>query len=208
MNIKIFSLLAVFCWFSYAHANVESDDPKIIVQQVSNRVITALTEDADAIRANPDKVSALINEHITPHFDLEKISHFVLGKVWQQATETQQADFQREFKHLLVGTYSAALLEYSGDDQIIYKDAKISPKNPNVAIVPTEVRQKGSDPIEVTYRMLRTDGQWRIYDIVISGVSLVTNYRADFAGQVRDNGLDGLIATLNKHNQKKGGGPL
>ena len=108
--------------------------------------------------------------------------------------------FQKEFKALLISTYTTALSEFSTDGDIVYKEVVVSPKNDNIAVVPTEIRQKGAGPVEVAYRMFRVDGIWRIYDVAIGGVSLVTNYRANFASQLRSNGLDGLIASLGKHN--------
>jgi len=203
-QLGIFLVLAI-CWSGFVCANVDDAEtgPKAVVEKAANDVISTLDNERDSIRNDPDKVYSLVNELILPHFDFDKMSYFVLGKAWKTASEQQKLDFQNEFKQLLINTYTTALLEFSTEEKILYKDVKVSPKNNNVAIVPTEIRQKGTAPIGVTYRMYRTEGQWRIYDVIIDGVSLVTNYRANFAGEVRSNGLDGLISSLNEHNRPK-----
>lgn len=192
-------LMLLTGWLSLAHA--EDQGPRIVVEQAANEVLDILKKDGDKIRNNPDEIVNLANDLILPLFDFDKMSYFVLGKSWTGATDQQKQDFQREFKRLLIATYTKAISEFSDDREIIYKDTVVSPKNTNVAMVPTEIRQKGGAPINVAYRMFQSESQWRIYDVVIDGVSLVTNYRANFAGQVRSNGLDGLIASLSKHNQ-------
>jgi phospholipid transport system substrate-binding protein len=186
-------------WLSLAHA--ADQGPRMVVEQAANEVLAILKKDGDKIRNNHDEIVNLANDLILPLFDFDKMSYFVLGTSWTQATAQQKQDFQREFKRLLIATYTKAISEFSDDREIIYKDTVVSPKNPSIAMVPSEIRQKGGEPIQVAYRMFQTESQWRIYDVVIDGVSLVTNYRANFAGQVRSNGLDGLIASMSKHNQ-------
>lgn len=197
--------LAASCWAGMLHASVDEGQagPRAVVENAANQVIAILEEKREFIRNNPDEIYGLVNEHILLHFDFDKMSYFVLGKAWKGATAQQKSDFQREFKYLLINTYATALLEFSTDDEILYKDVAFSPKNKNVAIVSTEVKPNGADPIGVSYRMFHSADAWRIYDVVIDGVSLVTNYRANFAGQVRSKGLDGLIASLSEHNQPK-----
>lgn len=201
-QLGTFLVLAI-CWSGFVYASVEDtkSGPKAVVEKAANDVISTLDTEGESIRNDPDKVYSLVNELILPHFDFDKMSYFVLGKVWKTASEQQKLDFQNEFKQLLINTYTTALLEFSSEEKIIYKDVKVSPKNKNVAIVPTEIRQKGTNSIDVTYRMYRTGDHWRIYDVIIDGVSLVTNYRANFAGEMRSNGLDGLIRSLSEHNQ-------
>jgi len=201
---KILLVLAV-CWSSLAHASIDGVElgPKEAVEQAANQVIEVLEKEGDEIRGNQDKIYSLVNNHILPHFDFDKMSYFVLGNAWKSASEQQRNDFQDQFKHLLINTYTTALSEYSTDGEIIYKEVMVSPKNENIAIVPTEVHQKGRGPVAVAYRMYRSEGAWRIYDVSIDGVSLVKNYRANFAGQLRDSGIEGLISSMSEHNQPK-----
>ena len=195
--------LVMGCGVLFAQTGLEAGKtgPKEAVQHATNEVISMLRTQGEELRKGPDKIYRLVHDYILPHFDFDKMSHFVLGNVWKDAAEQQKADFQREFKHLLVTTYTSALAEYSTDGEIVYSKVMRSAKNENIAIVPTEIHQKGSAPVKVAYRMYRTDGVWRIYDVGISGISLLTNYRASFSSQVRNEGLDGLISSMSKHNK-------
>ena len=192
-------LVLALCWHPLVSAM--ETGPREVVEKAANEVIEILRQDGDNIRSNPDEIYELANEFILPLFDFDKMSYFVLGKVWQQATAQQKLDFQREFKQLLISTYATALAGFKTDEEIVYQKVMVSPKNENIAIVPSEVRRKGAGPIAVAYRMIRADGAWRIYDVVIDGVSLVTNYRANFASKLRSGGLDSLITNLNEHNK-------
>lgn len=196
-------LICVLCWLPVAQADVSNNEagPKAVVEQAANQVITVLIKEGDAIIGSTDKIKKLADEHILPHFDFDRISYLVLGNVWKEATDEQKAGFQNEFKQLLMDTYATALSKFSTDEKIIYKDVLTSPKNENVAIVPTVIQQKGAGPVDVAYWMYRTEGVWRIYDVAISGVSLMKNYRADFAGQMYGKGLDDLINTLKIRNK-------
>lgn len=199
-QIAVCWLLALALGWSLP-ARAEDNGARTVVEKAANEVLAILKQDGERIRNNPQEIVRLANEHILPLFDFDKMSYFVLGKVWSQATPQQQADFQKEFKELLISTYASALSKFSTDGEIVYKDTVVSPKNANIAIVPTEIHQKGAGPIQVAYRMLQAKEVWRIYDVVIDGVSLVTNYRANFASEVRTHGLEGLIAKLGKHNE-------
>lgn len=201
--ILLFSLAAGVSLHAYGSSAEKSLGPQEAVEQAANRIITVLKEEGDGVADDPDKVYALVDTHVLPHFDFDRMSYFVLGQVWKSATDKQKEDFQEQFKQLLINTYTTALSEYSTDGEILYTGVKISPKNEDIAIVQTEIRQKGRGPVAVSYRMYRTEGLWRIYDVSIGGVSLVTNYRANFAGSVRSQGLDGLISTLMDHNKPK-----
>ncbi len=173
-----------------------------VVKTAADEVIAVLEREAESIKNNPDRVYGLVEAHILPHFDFDKMSYFVLGNYWKNATKEQQKRFLSEFKQLLVGTYATALSEYSSEEEIAFMPTKVS-SNPDVAIVPTEIRQKGADPVSVAYRMYRTGDVWRIFDVAIGGISLVTNYRASFAGQIRKGGMDGLLDSLAEHNKPK-----
>jgi len=188
---------------SLAAFNVQASvDAQSVVREAANRVINVLETEGDIVRNDPDKIYQMVDKHILPLFDFERMSYYVLGRYWKQATDDQKHRFLDEFKHLLVNTYSTALSEYSTDEEIVYLPVQTS-SNADVVIVPTEIRQKGSTPVPVAYRMYRSEGVWRIFDVAIDGVSLVTNYRANFSGQIRKDGLEGLIVTLGKHNKPK-----
>lgn len=201
---SIFLVLAV-CYMGLTYASSIESDPKAVVQKMSDDVVLILGKEDWPLREDLNRIYHLADEHILPHFDFDRMSYLTLGKLWKQLSEQQQQDFQQEFKQLLVSTYIGALLEFSADtDVIFYEGVKVSPKNKNVVIVLSGVRRTNSTLVNIAYRMYRTEGVWRIYDVSVNGVSLVVNYRANFAGQIRSEGIEGVIKTLREHNQSKG----
>ena len=145
------------------------------------------------------KVNQFVNEAILPSTDFEKISALVLGKLWKTATPDERERFKKEFQTLLVRTYSRAFVEFK-DWSIRYLPIEMETEATKV-IVKTEVLQPGLKPVAVDYRMLQTDGDWKAYDILIEGVSLVTNYRTTFSTEVQNKGsLNAVIDGLAKRN--------
>ena len=145
------------------------------------------------------KVNKFVNETILPHTDFDRISSLVLGKLWKTATADEQARFKQEFQTLLVRTYSRAFVEFK-DWSIRFLPLEME-EGATKAIVKTEVLQPGLQPVAVHYRMLLSDGEWKAYDILIEGVSLVTNYRTTFSNEVQTKGsLNAVIDSLAKGN--------
>ena len=147
------------------------------------------------------KITQFVNEVIYPHTDFDKISALVLGKLWKTATNDERERFKHEFQTLLVRTYSRAFVEFNDWSvrflPIEMEDGAVK------AIVKTEVLQPGVQPIGVNYRMLLSDGVWKAYDIMIEGVSLVTNYRSTFSSEVQTKGsLNAVIDDLVKRNSE------
>jgi len=144
-------------------------------------------------------VNKFVNEAILPHTDFDKISALVLGKLWNTATPEEQLRFKKEFQTLLVRTYSRAFVEFK-DWSIRFLPLEME-AGATKAVVKTEVLQPGLQPVAVHYRMLLTDGEWKAYDIMIEGVSLITNYRTTFSTEVQTKGsLSAVIDGLAKRN--------
>ena len=145
------------------------------------------------------KVTRFVNEAILPHTDFDKISALVLGKLWKTATSDERERFKQEFQTLLVRTYSRAFVEFK-DWSIRYLPLEME-NGATKVIVKTEVLQPGLQPVAVNYRMLLSNGDWKAYDIMIEGVSLVTNYRTTFTNEVQTKGsLNAVIDGLAKRN--------
>lgn len=145
------------------------------------------------------KVSWFVNETILPHTDFDRISALVLGKLWKTATPDERERFKQEFQTLLVRTYSRAFVEFK-DWSIRFLPLDME-NGATKAIVKTEVLQPGLQPVAVNYRMLLSSGEWKTYDIMIEGVSLVTNYRTTFTNEVQKKGsLNAVIDGLAKRN--------
>jgi phospholipid transport system substrate-binding protein len=145
------------------------------------------------------KITQFVNEVIYPHTDFDRISELVLGKIWKTASADERERFKHEFQTLLVRTYSRAFVEFN-DWSVRFLPLEMGADERKV-IVKTEVLQPGIQPIGVNYRMLLSNGEWKAYDIMIEGVSLVTNYRATFANEVQTKGsLNAVIEGLVKRN--------
>lgn len=197
--LKCMALCSAVLFAGNVQASVDAQQ---VVRQAADSVISVLESEKEAIKGDTEKLYQLVREHILPHFDFERMSYYVLGRAWKEASDVQKQLFMNEFEHLLVSTYAIALSEFGADEEIIYLAVQAS-SNENIVVVPTEIKQRGKNSMAVAYRMYRSNEVWRIYDVAIDGVSLVTNYRASFAGQIRKGGLDGLIESLNAHNNPK-----
>jgi phospholipid transport system substrate-binding protein len=182
-----------------AYAEISADE---LVRQTAEDVLNTIKSDKDIQAGNQQKIFALAEEKILPNFDFDRVCRMVLGKNWKAATPEQQAIFQKEFRSLLLRTYATALGKYK--NQVIeYKPMRAEPDAKNVS-VKTQILQAGGQPIAVDYSLVKADGGWKVYDIVIESVSLVTNYRSQFSNEIRTNGLDSLNKKLAEKNKAAG----
>ena len=188
---------------SAASSAADQLDPDTLVSTTSDQMIEMLKEHHDAIVADPSKLYGFVDNIVLPHFDFERMARWVLGKYWRSADAAQQQSFVNEFRTLLVRTYGTALLEYT-DQKINFLPARMSADGKDVT-VRTEVMKPGGLPIPISYSMhLREDG-WKVYDVAIDGISLVSNYRTTFSTEIKSNGIDALIRRLAERNaQGKG----
>ncbi len=193
INVLIMPLLLVI---GIAQANTQSAED--IVKATADQVISRIADNRDVLDEHPEQIYGLINELVIPHFDFTSMSKWVLGKNWRQASNIQKEKFVNEFKTLLVRTYARALLEYS-DQQINYIPVENNP-NSNLVVVKTEVRSSGSNAVPIDYRMHVSDGEWKVVDIAVDGISLVATYRGSFSSEIRKNGIDSLIIKLTERN--------
>ncbi|MEY3743179.1 MAG: hypothetical protein RLZZ541_234 [Pseudomonadota bacterium] len=176
--------------------------PDVLVKQTADDVLTIIKNDREIQAGNQQKLYAVIEEKILPNFDFDRVCRMVLGKNWKSATPEQQALFQKEFRSLLLRTYSSALSKYK--DQVIeYKPMRYEVDEKNVS-VKTQILQSGGQPIAVDYSLVKGTAGWKVYDIVIESVSLVTNYRSQFSNEIRQNGLDSLNKKLADKNTVAG----
>lgn len=177
--------------------------PDQLVKKTADDVIEVIKSDKDIQAGNQQKIFALTEEKILPNFDFEKVSRLVLGKNWVKATPEQKEAFQQEFKSLLLRTYATALSKYR-NQTIEYKPFRME-ADADSATVKTAINQPGGQPIAVDYTLSKKGEDWKVFDIVIEGVSLVTNYRSQFAQEIRTNGLDSLIKKLADKNKSATG---
>jgi phospholipid transport system substrate-binding protein len=182
-----------------AAASAQDIAPDTLVRNVSNEVLEIVRKDKDIQAGNTRKAVELAEAKVLPHFDFQRMTRLAVGKDWRQASPDQQKALVDEFRTLLVRTYSKALTEYR--NQVIdFKPFKMQPADTDV-LVRTLVNQPGTKPVQIDYNLQKTEQGWKVYDISVAGVSLVTNYRGTFAEQVSAGGIDGLISSLRTKNK-------
>ena len=191
---KIVIAASLLCFSAIGFA----ETPDELVKRTAEDVLAVVKTDKDIQAGNQEKIFALAEEKILPNFNFDRVSRMVLGRNWTKATADQKTAFQTEFRTLLLRTYATALSKYK-NQTIEYKPLRME-DGANVASVKTSILQPGGQPIGVDYSLERKGEIWKVYDIVIEGVSLVTNYRSQFAQEIRTNGLDSLIKKLADKN--------
>ncbi|WP_036301867.1 MlaC/ttg2D family ABC transporter substrate-binding protein [Methylotenera sp. L2L1] len=197
MNVAF--ITSMFVNASLAQAELTADE---LVKRTAEDVLSTIKSDKDIQAGNQQKIFALAEEKILPNFDFDRVCRMVLGKNWRAATPEQQAAFQKEFRTLLLRTYASALGKYK--DQVIeYKPLRAEAGAKNVS-VKTQILQPGGQPISVDYSLVKAENGWKVYDIVIESVSLVTNYRSQFSSEIRQNGIDSLNKKLADKNKASG----
>lgn len=176
--------------------------PDALVKRVSGDVIATIKADPRIQAGDQARIREMIEVKLLPHFDFMRMTALAMGKNWRAATPEQQKRLADEFKTLLVRTYSTALNKYR-DETIEFKPLRMNPGDTDV-VVRTQVMRQGAQPVQIDYSLEKSADGWKAYDVVIGGVSLVTNYRDEFNQQVQSGGIDGLVKTLAERNK---GGP-
>jgi len=174
--------------------------PDALVRDLSNEVLATIKADKALASGDVNRVQKLIDEKILPYVDFQKMTQLAVGRGWRQATPEQRAALTREFRILLVRTYSGALSQVT-DHQVQLRPFRAQPADTDVLVRTSVVASRG-DPIQLDYRLEKTDAGWKIYDVNILGVWLVENYKTQFASQINAGGVDGLIKTLSDRNRQ------
>ncbi|MCS4504730.1 putative phospholipid-binding protein MlaC [wastewater metagenome] len=186
-----------------ALAGAAQQSPQDLVKDTTHEVLAALEAHKQEIKGDPGAVYRFVSDLVLPRFDFQLMSRFVLGRHWNDASAEQRARFVEEFKGLLIRTYGTSLSEYSNEK------VKFPPMNADTSrgrvTVPTEIVRSDGPPVPVNYSLYKNDsGEWKVFDVVIEGVSLVQNYRSSFGDEVSRNGLDALIKRLAERNAERG----
>jgi phospholipid transport system substrate-binding protein len=174
--------------------------PDAMVRDLSNEVLNAIKADKALASGDTMRVQKLVDEKILPYVDFEKMTRLAVGRGWRQATPEQRAALTREFRTLLVRTYSGALSQVK-DHQVQLRPFRAQPNESDVMVRTNIVASRG-DPIQLDYRLEKTTAGWKIYDVNILGVWLVENYKSQFASEINANGVDGLIKSLTDRNRE------
>ena len=175
--------------------------PQVLVEQTTDNMLAALKKHKQELDANPDLIYDLVKEIAVPHFDFIRMSRWVLGKYWRTASKEQKLDFVRAFRTLMIKTYGVALLDYT-NQKIKYLPLRDDLAREDVT-VKTQVLQSGKQPVTINYSLALRKGEWKVYDVTVDGISLISNFRTSFASEIKESSLDALIARLQQHNQQK-----
>lgn len=180
-------------------AMAQESAPDQLIRSVTNEVLEIVRKDKDIQTGNTKRAIELVEAKVLPYFDFNHMTRLALARDWRQASPRQQNTLADEFRTLLVRTYSKALSEYK-NQTVEFRPFKMQPGETDVK-VRTQIEQAGAKPIGLDYYLEKQANGWKVYDIEVGGVSLITNYRGEFSTQVREGGIDGLIAALKAKNK-------
>jgi len=183
---------------SRADSDVASQTPSMIIAGTIDTVMTRLRTDTKQMQGNPEALHALVSEVVIPHLDIPGISRIVLGKASRLADKATMSRFTDEFRNLLIRTYASTLSRFSGEAASFPVQQKLLGNNK--ASVTMKIQSPGQATIAMNFRMHNKSGPWLIYDIKIEGISLIANYRTEYANIVRNQGLETLINLLHSKN--------
>ena len=193
----LFLMTAFFCATAVAVAAEMA--PDALVKETSQDVLEIIKKDKDIQAGNKQKIYALVDAKVLPHFDFKRMTQFAVGKSWRQATPAQQESLVKEFRALLVRTYSTSLSTYK-NKTIDYMPVRMQSGDTDVT-VKTLVNQTGGQAVPIDYSLQKNADGWKVYDVVVGNISLVTNYRGSFDSEIRQSGIDGLIKVLVDKNR-------
>ena len=174
--------------------------PDAIVRKNTNEILAAIKADKDLAAGNQKKIEKLADEKVLPYFNFVRMTQLAVGRNWRDANDVQKKSLIDEFRTLLVRTYSTSLTQFR-NQTIDVKPLKVAAAETEV-VVKTQVNQPGGQPIPIDYSMEKSGDTWKVYDVLIDGVSLVTNYRSSFNTEIQKSGIDGLIKSLTERNAK------
>jgi phospholipid transport system substrate-binding protein len=190
--------LAALCLGAAASVALAQEAPDALVKRVSDEVLQIVKTDPKVQAGDRARIREVIDAKLAPHFDFERMTALAVGRGWRKATHEQQKQLIEQFRTLLGRTYSNAFVQYR-DQTINYKPFKLEP-GATEAAVRTEIARPGQAPVQIDYSLTKKDNEWKAYDVVVGGVSLVTNYRDEFNAQIQAGGIDGLIKSLAAKN--------
>jgi len=207
-GLFLFILSLLFTSNSIAAANPDIEAPDVLLQKATVKMLRSINDHRIEIKQSPQKLNSLVEEIILPHLDFISASKMVMGKYWRRAEKPQKIKFIRQFRILLLRFYSSALSEYlNGRDKNLREDLiryfPIDIKEGDTSLtVRAELKPDKGEAIPIRYRMHLTKKGWKIYDVSVEGISMITTYKNNFATQFKTQGIDALIASLEEKNKQ------
>lgn len=197
---KVLGFVMALMWSLTAPiASAQEIAPDVLIRSVTEEVTAALRQDRSLQAGDARKIAALVDAKILPHFDFRRAAQIAAGAAWRRATHEQREGLTREFRTLLIRTYSGALAGYR-DQSIEVLPLRAKPGDTEVT-VRSRVRQPGAEPVLIEYDMEKNGTAWKVFDVRVAGISLVVTYRTSFAEEIQNRGIDGLIDSLAAKNR-------
>jgi phospholipid transport system substrate-binding protein len=181
---------------SSSSSSSAAQEPSDIVQTAAQSILKDLEANREVYRKDPSKIATLVDKYLLPHFDTEYAARLVLAQYWRTATPDQKKRFVDAFYHSLLQNYGSALVDFTADKLKVFP-SKVAPGDDH-ATVRTEIKRDSGDRIAVNYQLHKTPDGWKAYDVNIDGISYVKSYREDFGSQIAQQGIDSVIARLER----------
>ena len=202
LTLSSLFFLTMSLFIGNALAQTQDPAPVVMLKNTSNQMVGELNKHLGNLKNNRPLVSSIVKRTVVPHFDLATMGQLVVGRnYWQDASATTQKQFISAFTDYAINTYSSAISSYDGET-IKFYPVRGDIADKSRVQVDTDIQHKDGPPVHVQYSVLKKGSGWFIYDFSVDGVSLVQNYRSQFAGTLREGGLEKLVAQLQQHNQK------
>lgn len=193
-------LFSALLLFAATPAAAQERAPDELVKTVTEEVLAILREDRQIQSGDTKRAAELIETRIAPHFDFPRITSLAVGRGWAQADAAQREALTEEFRTLLVRTYANSLTRYR-DQTVTFKPLRPA-SDPNEVMVSSQINQPGGQPVALDYRLARSPDGWKVIDVAVANVSLVTSYRSSFASEISSGGIDGLLKALQAKNRE------
>lgn len=198
-----FLIMVLVCSLGHTSSvwpNTPAEDGKAVVVSATESIYRTIQEQCEEIEKKPFHLHQLVEEILIPHADFQRMAQLALGKHWRTTDANQRSEFVVQFRQILIRTYATAV-QMASLEAIHYLPSRAGAK-PSTMTVRTEVRRPGEPIVAINYSLYQTDGKWLVYDIIVDGMSLVSNYRSTFSEEIQNKGFAGLIAMLEKKNQQ------
>lgn len=193
--IRFFARSVAFFALFFAVLAHAQEAPDALVRKTVDEVLSAIKQTKDQ-----KQLQELAEAKVVPYFDFKEMTRLAAARSWSQASPTQREALEKAFRTLLVRTYTAALTRVSSQAKVVVKPA--SATNGDDVVVKTIATEPGRQPVQIDYRMAKTPGGWKVYDVIVENLSLVTSYRSSFQSEIARSGVDGLIKTIEDRNRK------
>ncbi|KWC09907.1 phospholipid-binding protein MlaC [Burkholderia ubonensis] len=194
---------ALFSFGGAAYAEVDQSNPQALIKSATQQVLDEVKQQTIK-QGDTNRIMTIVNKDILPYTDFRRTTQLAMGRHWREASQAQQQQVMEQFKALLIRTYSGAIAQLKPDQQIQYPPFRASPEDTDVVV--KTVAMNNGQPVQIDYRLYKTQQGWRVYDLNVLGAWLIQTYQQQFNEKIQQSGVDGLIQFLAQRNQELAAG--